>query len=264
MRKKYLSLIPALALVLMTAGCMADEIFTTDEAFPSGDSSSTLADPGLAWSESAFEATIGEQNSFPTLSNSHNLSISYSSSQNSVATIDEEGNITLLSAGTTAIMATSGATDTYASGSASYALTVVKGSGAINWNANSCTVNIGELTHTFPTLYNPGNQTVSYTSSNESVATISSDGTVTLVAEGSTTITAFKAPSGLSSFAVTAPSLKSGYKGVTVSGTTYSNGIWATSGISGGTSVSLSTYSGGGSGPGGGYPGGPGGGGFPW
>lgn len=190
MRKKYLSLIPALALVLMTAGCMADEISTTDEAFPSGDSSSTLADPGLAWSESAFEATIGEQNSFPTLSNSHNLSISYSSSQNSVATIDEEGNITLLSAGTTAIMATSGATDTYASGSASYTLTVVKGSGAIDWNANSCTVNIGELTHTFPTLYNPGNQTVSYTSSNESVATISSDGTVTLVAEGSTTITA--------------------------------------------------------------------------
>ena len=190
MRKRYLSLIPALAMVLMTAGCTADEILTIDEAFPSGDSSSTLADPGLAWSESAFEATIGYQNSFPTLSNDHNLSISYSSSQNPVATIDEEGNITLLSAGTTAIMATSAATDTYSSGSASYALTVVKGTDGIAWSAASCTVNIDDGGHTFPTLTNPGNQPVTYSSSNESVATINSDGTVTLIAEGSTTITA--------------------------------------------------------------------------
>jgi len=65
-------------------------------------------------------------------------------------------------------------------------------------------------------------------------------------------IAAFKAPSGVSSVVVSAPSLKSGYKGVSVSGTTYCNGIWATSGISGGSSVSLSTYSGGGSNPGGG------------
>ena len=72
---------------------------------------------------------------------------------------------------------------------------------------------------------------------------------------GSSFIAAFKAPSGLSSFAVSAPSLSSGYKGVSVGSTTYCNGIWATSGISGGTSVSLSSYSGGGNqggGPGGG------------
>ena len=69
---------------------------------------------------------------------------------------------------------------------------------------------------------------------------------------GSSFIAAFKAPSGLSSFAVCAPSLNKGYKGVSVSGTTYCNGVWATSGISGGTSVTLSTYSGGGGGPGGG------------
>ena len=80
---------------------------------------------------------------------------------------------------------------------------------------------------------------------------------------GSSFIAAFKAPSGLSSFAVSAPSLSGGYKGVSVGSTTYCNGIWATSGISGGTSVSLSTYSGGsqGGGPGGGgnQGGGPGG-----
>ncbi len=79
---------------------------------------------------------------------------------------------------------------------------------------------------------------------------------------GSSYIAAFKAPSGVSSVAVSAPSLSKGYTGVSVSGTTYSNGIWAASGISGGTAVSLSSYSGGsqGSGPGGdGSQGGPGG-----
>ena len=73
---------------------------------------------------------------------------------------------------------------------------------------------------------------------------------------GSSFIAAFKAPSGASSFAVSAPSLSSGYKGVSVGSTTYCNGVWATSGISGGTSVSLSSYSGGGNqggGPGGGH-----------
>lgn len=65
---------------------------------------------------------------------------------------------------------------------------------------------------------------------------------------GSSYIAAFKAPSGLSSFAVCAHSLKNGYKGVTVGGTSYANGTLASSGISGGSSVSLSNYNGGGGG----------------
>ena len=65
-------------------------------------------------------------------------------------------------------------------------------------------------------------------------------------------IAAFKAPSVISSVAVSAPSLSTGAKSVSVSGTTYCNGIWARAGISGGTSVSLTSYSGGqGGGPGG-------------
>ena len=75
---------------------------------------------------------------------------------------------------------------------------------------------------------------------------------------GKAFIAAFKAPSNISSFIVSAPSLSSGYKGVSVSGASACDGVWATSGISGGTSVTLSAYSGGNGGPGG--PGGPGGG----
>ncbi|MBR1927614.1 MAG: carbohydrate-binding domain-containing protein [Bacteroidales bacterium] len=78
--------------------------------------------------------------------------------------------------------------------------------------------------------------------------------------DGSSYIAAFKVPSGISTVAVSAPSLKSAYKGVTVSGSTLCDGVWATSGISGGSTSSLSTYSGGGMGPGGGGMGGHGGG----
>ncbi|MBQ3942305.1 MAG: carbohydrate-binding domain-containing protein [Bacteroidales bacterium] len=79
---------------------------------------------------------------------------------------------------------------------------------------------------------------------------------------GKSFIAAFKAPSNISTFIVSAPALASGYKGVSVSGESKCNGVWAVDGISGGSSVSLSNYSGGG-GPGGGGPGGggPGGGG---
>jgi hypothetical protein len=76
---------------------------------------------------------------------------------------------------------------------------------------------------------------------------------------GSSYIAAFKAPSGVSTVAVSAPSLKSAYKGSSVSGESLCNGIWATSGISGGSTSTLSTYSGG---MGGGGMGGPGGGGW--
>lgn len=64
--------------------------------------------------------------------------------------------------------------------------------------------------------------------------------------DGSKCTAAFKTLSGMSSFTVSAPSLSAGYTGISVSGTTYCNGSWAVNGITGGSPVSLSTYSGGG------------------
>ena len=81
------------------------------------------------------------------------------------------------------------------------------------------------------------------------------------LSDGKSFIAAFKCPSNISSFIVSAPSLASGCKGVSVSGEAKCGGVWATDGISGGSSVSLSNYTGGGFGPGGGGHGGPGGGG---
>ena len=80
---------------------------------------------------------------------------------------------------------------------------------------------------------------------------------------GGTAFAAFRGPSSISTYIVSAPSLSAGLKGVSVSGALKCHGAWAVDGISGGTSVSLSEYTGG---SGGGHgPGGPGGGGGrPW
>ncbi|MBO6249106.1 MAG: hypothetical protein J6N54_09870, partial [Bacteroidales bacterium] len=91
-------------------------------------------------------------------------------------------------------------------------------------------------------------------SSSQSIYSMScTAGSWNAIHDGKEFVAAFKVPSGVSSVAVTGPSFKSAYKGVSVSGSTLCGGIWATSGITGGTVVNLSTYSGGGGmgGPGG-------------
>ncbi len=83
-----------------------------------------LADAELAYPVEAFTATIGEDNEFPVLDNPNELAVTYISSNEEVATIDAEGNITLVAAGETTITATSEETDEFKAGEASYVLTV--------------------------------------------------------------------------------------------------------------------------------------------
>lgn len=85
---------------------------------------STKADPNLSWSASICIATMEVDNDFPTLTNSYDLSVNYSSSDPTIATIDENGAITLLKAGTTTITASYDEDEDYLSASASYTLTV--------------------------------------------------------------------------------------------------------------------------------------------
>lgn len=60
--------------------------------------------------------------------------------------------------------------------------------GGLEWSASTATVRIGD-TNSYPTLINPNELEVTYSSSNESVATIDSTGAITLVGAGSTNIT---------------------------------------------------------------------------
>ena len=91
---------------------------------------SDLKDPGLAWSADSFEATIGADNTFPTLTNTYGLSVTYESTKPEVATINGDGVITLVASGSTLIKASTAANETYAASSDSYVLTVLAASGS--------------------------------------------------------------------------------------------------------------------------------------
>ena len=81
--------------------------------------------PGLSWGVASREVTIGsEENNFPTLSNENNLAVTYSSDNTDVATIDADGVITLVAAGTANITAEFAGNDKFEAGSVSYKLTV--------------------------------------------------------------------------------------------------------------------------------------------
>ena len=86
------------------------------------------ADPELAWSETSFDAYIGESNTFPTLTNDHNVAVTYSSTETDYATISNEegheGEITLVAVGTTTIKATFAGDEDYKAAEVSYTLNV--------------------------------------------------------------------------------------------------------------------------------------------
>lgn len=87
-----------------------------------------LVSPELAWSEDSYTATIGSSNPFPTLTNPHSVTVSYSSSDTSAATINiSTGDINLVAAGTTTISAIFLGDDTYEAQTVTYTLTVQQG-----------------------------------------------------------------------------------------------------------------------------------------
>lgn len=79
---------------------------------------------GLAYSQGSKTVTLGTEYELPTLSNPNNLSVTYSSSNEDVATVDANGDVAIIAAGTCTITAKSEATDKYLAGKASYSLTV--------------------------------------------------------------------------------------------------------------------------------------------
>ncbi len=81
-------------------------------------------DANLSYDVENFTATIGEENDFPALNNPNDLDVTYRSTNTSVATIDEEGNVELQAAGQTTIIAEFAGDEAYNEGSASYLLVV--------------------------------------------------------------------------------------------------------------------------------------------
>lgn len=83
------------------------------------------AEPNLTYANAAVSAVRGETFTAPVLTNPNNLTVVYSSSDKTVATVDSEsGEVTLLKAGETTITASFAGNADYKEGSASYTLTV--------------------------------------------------------------------------------------------------------------------------------------------
>ena len=83
-----------------------------------------LKDPTLWWSEASVVAVLGEENVFPVLSNPYGMEIAYSSSEAEVATVDEDGAVTLVGSGVSEITASTLGDDSYFAAVASYILIV--------------------------------------------------------------------------------------------------------------------------------------------
>lgn len=169
-----------------------DEVKITQAS--SSEPGDTKTDPGLDYGVSEYNATIGQKEGFPALSNPNGVTgITYSSSDVTVATVDESGKVALKDiVGTTIIKASFPGNDDWKADSASYTLNVSKPSAGLSYSASSCHVVIGEA-YTLPKLtYTEGvTGIIVFDSSNESVATVDAEGVVSLTgAVGTTTITA--------------------------------------------------------------------------
>ena len=86
----------------------------------------------LAFSKSTASGVVGQDFVSPTLQNPNNLTLTWSSSKPSVATVNQSGVVTLVAAGETTIMATFAGDDEYEAGFVQYTLTVEPQSGGGN------------------------------------------------------------------------------------------------------------------------------------
>lgn len=111
-----------------------NRFFLDDVKVVSGGSEVTKANPELSFSAETATANIGESFTAPTLTNPHAVSpITWTSSDESVATVNADGAVSIVAAGATTITAKFAGNDEYYAGTASYQLTVVDPSSIVTY-----------------------------------------------------------------------------------------------------------------------------------
>lgn len=153
--------------------------------------------PQLSFAEDSVTKTYGDEKFTNTLITDSDGDVTYVSSNTDVAEIDETtGEVTIVGAGTAVISATVGETENYSSATVDYALTVNKAENIIQFAESSITKSYGTTDFVNPLLCKVVNHgKITYTSSDNSIATVSEDGTVSVVGVGRVTITAVCAES---------------------------------------------------------------------
>lgn len=88
------------------------------------DGESSKKEAGLAFDATTATAVIGSDFTAPVLTKATNATITWTSTNEEVATVNENGEVTLVAAGTTTIKAAAAENDEYYAGGAQYTLTV--------------------------------------------------------------------------------------------------------------------------------------------
>lgn len=147
---------------------------------------------GLSFTADHVDITFNGTYEMPVLVNPHELLVTYSSSDPTVATVDGVGNVNILKAGTATITATFSGSSDYYSGHASYTLTATSAGVApeFAFAREAVLITYGESLPDIGLTMSDG-LTATYSSDNPSVATVSATtGKVTVRGKGVTTITA--------------------------------------------------------------------------
>ena len=142
--------------------------------------------------------------------------LTYTSSDTSVLTVDESGNVTIVGVGTAVITITASETDTYAGTTAEISITVEKTNGTLTVTEAAYTVTYGDDSFTISGISSDSTGEVTYTSSDTSVVTVDETGTVTIVGAGTAVITITAAEDSLYTEAQAEVTITVAQKDVTV------------------------------------------------
>ena len=149
----------------------------------------TRTNPTITFAEATKVLSIDETYTNALTCNSTGAK-TYSSSDASVATVNTNGQVTALKAGTTTITVAVASDATYHAGTASYNLTVVRKTATPTFATANKEIKVSER-YTQTVTKNNHDGSISYSSSNSSIATVdAATGLVIGLAEGTTTITA--------------------------------------------------------------------------
>lgn len=145
-------------------------------------------DPHNSFENATEYATVGVPYTVQKITTPSTGRKSYASSDESVATIDGSGNVTLKKAGATTITVTTASDDYYKEGSASYELKVAKGTPQLSFAQETVNLFVGD--EYTPSLNNPTGVEVSYSIEDETIATLYDTGHLKALKGGTTTVTA--------------------------------------------------------------------------
>ena len=148
-------------------------------------------DPELSFSVAEANGELGQTFTSPALTNPYGVEVVWKSQNKNVATVNQNGKVTLVGAGETVISATFAGNDEYLPATASYKLTVAEVIEPIDPELAFSVTEVNavlEQAFTSPVLANPYGVEVEWQSEDETVATVDQNGKVTLVGEGETVI----------------------------------------------------------------------------